>query len=84
MGVHIEFKTCYANAGGRHLCTILNSEAFAALYGVKVKLRPVYHNKKSSTEKEKICHSLTQHRILLHSADKMDRDSISSLDTWCS
>eukprot|EP00957_Ditylum_brightwellii_P013171 994768-Ditylum_brightwellii.AAC.1 len=40
MGVHIEFETCYANTGGRHLHTILNSEAFAALYGVKVKLCP--------------------------------------------
>eukprot|EP00957_Ditylum_brightwellii_P100610 7669251-Ditylum_brightwellii.AAC.1 len=74
MGVHIEFETCYANTGGRHLRTILNSEAFAALYGVKVKLCPVYHNKKSSTEKEKICYCLAQSRILLHNLDKMNRD----------
>eukprot|EP00957_Ditylum_brightwellii_P045424 3443196-Ditylum_brightwellii.AAC.1 len=58
MGVHVEFEICYANAGGHHLSTILNSKSFAALYGVKVELRPVYHNKKASIEREKICHCL--------------------------
>eukprot|EP00957_Ditylum_brightwellii_P097419 7419874-Ditylum_brightwellii.AAC.1 len=44
----------------------------------------MYHNKKASIKKEKIRCCLVQHRILLHSLDKMDRDGISSLDTWCS